>query len=33
MIIEMILNNDIQKKYFSNDFTLSRGNKCNYVYY
>jgi hypothetical protein len=28
----MLLNNDIQKKN-SNDFTLSKGNKCNYVHY
>jgi hypothetical protein len=30
MIIEMLLNYDIFKK---NDFTLSKGNKCNYVHY
>jgi hypothetical protein len=32
MVIEMLLNNDI---YFlkSNDFTLSKGNNCNYVHY
>jgi hypothetical protein len=27
----MLLNNDIQKKNCSNDFTFSKGNKCNYV--
>jgi hypothetical protein len=30
MVIEMLLDNDIQKKN-SDDFTLSKGNKCNYV--
>jgi len=29
----MLLNNDIKKNDFSNDFTLSKGNKCNYVHY
>jgi hypothetical protein len=33
MLIEMLLNNDIQKNICSNDFTLSKGNKCNYVHY
>ncbi len=33
MVIEMLLNNDIQKKICSNDFTLSKGNKFNYVNY
>ncbi len=33
MAIEMLLTNDIQKKICSNDFTFSKGNKCNYVYY
>jgi len=33
MVIEMLLNTDIQKKYCSNDFTLSKGNKYNYVHY
>jgi hypothetical protein len=33
MAIEMLLNNDIQKKFYSNDFTFSKGNKCNYVHY
>jgi len=33
MVIEMLLNNDIQKIICSNDFTLSKGNKCNYVHY
>jgi len=30
MLIEMLLNSDIQKKNYSNYFTLSKGNKCNY---
>jgi len=29
----MFLNNDIKNKIHSNDFTLSKGNKCNYVQY
>jgi len=29
----MLLNSDIPKKNCSNDFTLSKGNKCNYVHY
>jgi hypothetical protein len=29
----MLLNNDIQKKNCSNDFKLSKGNKCNFVHY
>jgi len=29
----MLLINDIQKKNCSNDFTFSKGNKCNYVHY
>jgi hypothetical protein len=33
MVIEMLLNNDVKKKLCSNDFTLSKGNKCNYVHY
>jgi len=33
MVIEMLLNNYIQKKNYSNDFKLSKGNKCNYVCY
>jgi len=33
MVIEMLLNNDIELFYCSNDFKLSKGNKCNYVYY
>jgi len=33
MVIEMLLNCDIQKKKCSNDFILSKGNKCNYVHY
>jgi len=33
IIIEMLLNNDIQLFFFSNDFKLSKGNKFNYVHY
>jgi len=33
MVIEMLLNSHIKKKHCSNDFTLSNGNKCNYVHY
>jgi hypothetical protein len=33
MVIEMLLNNDIQPFFYSNDFKLSKGNKCNYVHY
>jgi hypothetical protein len=33
MVIEMLLNNDIQKKIYSNEFALSKGYKCNYVHY
>ncbi len=33
MPIEMLLNNDIQENIYSNDFTFSKGNKCNYVHY
>jgi hypothetical protein len=29
----MLLNNDIQFFIYLNDFTLSKGNKCNYVHY
>jgi hypothetical protein len=32
MVIEMLLNNDIQIFFYSNDFTFSKGNKCNYVH-
>jgi len=32
MVIEMLLNSDILQNY-SNDFTLLKGNKCNYVHY
>ncbi len=32
MTIKMLLNSDIQKKYCSNDLTLSKGNKFNYVH-
>jgi hypothetical protein len=28
MVIEMLLNNDIQLFFCSNDFKLSKGNKC-----
>jgi len=33
MVIEMLLNNDLQLFFCSNNFKLSKGNKCNYVYY
>jgi hypothetical protein len=33
MVIEMLLNNDIQLFFCSNEFKLSKGNKCNYVHY
>jgi hypothetical protein len=33
MVIKMLFNSDIQKKICSNDFTFSKGNKCNYVHY
>jgi hypothetical protein len=33
MVIEMLLNNDIQLFFGSNDYKLSKGNKCNYVHY
>jgi hypothetical protein len=33
MAIEMLLNADIQLFFCSNDFQLSKGNKCNYVHY
>jgi hypothetical protein len=33
MVIEMLLNNNIQFFFCSNDFKLSKGNKCNYVHY
>ncbi len=33
MVIKMLLNNDIQLFFYSNDFKLSKGNKCNYVHY
>jgi hypothetical protein len=33
MVIEMLLNNDIQLLFCSNDFKLSKENKCNYVHY
>jgi hypothetical protein len=33
MVIEMLLNDDVQFFFCSNDFKLSKGNKCNYVHY
>jgi hypothetical protein len=33
MGIEMLLNNDIQLFFYSNDFKLSKRNKFNYVHY
>jgi hypothetical protein len=33
MIIEILLNDDIQLFFCSNDFKLSKGNNCNYVHY
>ncbi len=33
IVLEMLLNNDIQLFFYSNDFKLSKGNKCNYVHY
>jgi hypothetical protein len=33
MVIEMSLHTAIQKNNCSNDFTLSKGNNCNYVHY
>jgi hypothetical protein len=33
MAIEMLLNDDIQQKKNSNEFKLSKENKCNYVHY
>jgi hypothetical protein len=33
MVIEMLLNNDIQNFFYSNDFIVSKGNKWNYVHY
>jgi hypothetical protein len=33
MVIEILLNNDTQLFFCSNDFKLSKGNKCNYVHY
>jgi hypothetical protein len=33
MVIEMLLTNDIQKKNYSNDLKVSKGNKFNYVHY
>jgi len=29
----MLLNNDIQKRNCSHDFTFIKGDKCNYVHY
>jgi len=31
MVIVLLLNNDIQIIFYSNDFKLSKGKKCNYV--
>jgi hypothetical protein len=33
MAIEMLLNDDIQLFFCSNDLKLSKGHKCNYVHY
>ncbi len=33
MVIEMLLNNDIQLFFCSNDSKFSKENKCNYVHY
>jgi len=33
MVIEMLLNNDIQLFFCSNDFKLLKGNKSNYKHY
>jgi hypothetical protein len=33
MIVEMSLNNNIQICFWLNDFTFSKGNKCNCVHY
>jgi hypothetical protein len=33
MVIEILLNNDIQIFFGSNDFKISKGNKCNCVHY
>jgi len=33
MVMEMLLNNDIQFFFCSNDFKLSKGNKYNYLHY
>ncbi len=33
MVIEMLLNNYIHFIFYSNDFKLLKGNKCNYVHY
>jgi len=33
MVVEMLLNNDIQLFFCSNDFKISKGNKFNYVHY
>jgi hypothetical protein len=33
MVIEMLMNDDIQLFFCSNDFKLSKRNKCNYVHY
>jgi hypothetical protein len=33
MVIEMLLNDDIQLFFCSNDLKLAKGNNCNYVHY
>jgi hypothetical protein len=33
LVIEMLLNDDIQLFFCSNDLKLSRGNNCTYVHY
>jgi hypothetical protein len=33
MVIEMLVNDAIQIFFCSNDFKLSKGNKCDYVHY
>jgi hypothetical protein len=33
MIVEMLFNNDVQTIFWSNDFTFSKGNECDYVHY
>jgi hypothetical protein len=33
MVIEILLNDNIQLFFCSNDFKLSKGSKCKYVHY